>query len=58
MGLAVVVHGLSCPTGIKPVSPEMAGRYLTTGPTGNSKNLGLRYPVSEESKQSLSEVVN
>ena len=52
MGLAVVVHGLSCPTGIKPVSPEMAGGYLTTGPPGNLKNLGLKYPVSEESKQS------
>ena len=40
-GLAVVVHGLSCMwtlprAGIKPVSPALAGGFLTTGPPGKS----------------------
>ena len=42
-GLVVVVHRLSCPSmcnllrpGIEPVSPVLAGRFLTTGPSGKS----------------------
>ena len=39
-GLVVMAHGLSCPDalwhlprpGIKPMSPALAGRFLTTGP--------------------------
>ena len=42
-GSVVVAHGLSCSAafgifpdlGIKPVSPALAGRFLTTGPPGN-----------------------
>ena len=35
-GLIVVVHGLSCfkGCGVKPVSPALAGRFLTTEPPG------------------------
>ena len=45
VGSVVVVHGLSCPTacwilvpwpGIEPVSPELAGGFLTTAPPGKS----------------------
>ena len=43
-GSVVVAHGLSCPAamwdlpgpGIEPVSPALAGRFLTTGPPGKS----------------------
>ena len=44
-GSVVVAHGLSCPEtcgifiprpGIKSVSPSLAGRFLTTGPPGES----------------------
>ena len=28
--------------GLKPVSPELAGRFLTTGPPGKSSNLNLK----------------
>ena len=41
-GSVVVVPGLSCSTwnlpgpGIKPMSPVLAGRFLTTGPPGKS----------------------
>ena len=43
-GSVVVVHGLSCSTwylpgpGIKPMSPVLAGRFLTTGPPGKSQD--------------------
>ena len=35
-GSIVVVHGLSCfkGCGVKPVSPALAGRFLTTEPPG------------------------
>ena len=45
MGSVVVVYRLSCPTacgildprpGIKPASPELEGRFFTTGPPGRS----------------------
>ena len=45
VGSVVVVPRLSCPAeceilvprpGIKPVSPKLAGRFLTTGPSGKS----------------------
>ena len=43
-GLTVVAHGLNCPygmwnlpeLGIEPVSPALAGRFLTTGPPEKS----------------------
>ena len=43
-GLTVVAHGLSCPygmwnlpgLGIEPMSPALAGRFLTTGPPEKS----------------------
>ena len=44
-GSVVVTHGLSCPAacgipvprlGIEPMSPALAGRFLTTGPPGKS----------------------
>ena len=46
MGSAVVTHGLTCPggmwnipgPGIEPVSPAMAGGFLTTGLPGKSQS--------------------
>ena len=42
-GSVVVAHGLSCstacgifPDGIEPLSPALAGRFLTTAPPGKS----------------------
>ena len=45
-GLVVVAHGLSCPDalwhlprpGIKPMSPALAGRFLTTGPAEEAQS--------------------
>ena len=48
-GSTVVVHELSCPLvrmwdlpgpGIKPMSPALAGRFLTTGPPGKFRRGG------------------
>ena len=44
MGLVVVAHGFSCSAAcgnllkprIEPLSPALAGRFLTTGPQGKS----------------------
>ena len=40
-GSVTVTHGLSCPVacgpGIEPVSPALAGGFLTTGPPGKSE---------------------
>ena len=49
VGSVVVVPRLSCPAeceilvprpGIKPMSPKLAGRFLTTGPSGKSLKRG------------------
>ena len=37
-GIILIPHG----KGLKPVSPELAGRFLTTGPPGKSSNLNLK----------------
>ena len=51
--LLVVVDGLSCSSaggifpelGIEPVSPTLAGSFLTTGPPGKSSILGSCSPI-------------
>ena len=56
-GLKAVGHRLSCPTargilvsrpGIEPVSPALAGRFLTTGPPGKSLNRDLTEFMEKE----------
>ena len=39
VGSEVAAHGLSCPeaSGIRHMSPALAGRFLTTGPPGKSQ---------------------
>ena len=55
MGFVVMVHGLSCPkaggilvsgSGIKPMSPALAGGVLTTGPLQKSLSLPFSYLLS------------
>ena len=52
VGSVAVAHGLSCPTaggilvprsGIEPVSPTLAGGFLTNGPPGKSLSWGHLY---------------
>ena len=58
VGSVVAVHGLSCPAacgilvprpGIKPPSPALEGRFLTTGPPGKSPicKLFLKWRVQD-----------
>ena len=46
MGSVVLAHGLSCPKawGIVPESPALEGRFLTTGPLGNSVGISNKLP--------------
>ena len=46
MGLVASKHVWDLPgPGIKPVSPALAGGYLTTGPPGKSRSACLRYSI-------------
>ena len=36
LGSVTAAQGLGCPAGIEPVSPALAGGFLTTGPPGKS----------------------
>ena len=57
MGSVVVAHGLSCSTacgifpgrGLEPVSPALAGGFLTTAPPGKS-NIVEYYPALKKSE--------
>ena len=61
MGSVVVAHGLSCleacgilvpRPGIKPTSPALEGRFLTTGPPGKSQDGKFYVKRSYHKKQS------
>ena len=56
-GSVVVSHNLSCPTaceicqpGIKPMSPALEGRFLTTGPLGKSMLMFFVFAVFKMTK--------
>ena len=44
---------LSSPTGIKPTPPVLEGRFLTTGPTGNSFQINFRIISSRSVKTTV-----
>ena len=59
VGSLVTVHRLGCPhhmwnlpgSGIKPMSPALAGRFLTAGPPGKSKIFPFECRVPKNSKE-------